>query len=35
VAHADKQACFIHFPRDRHQWCWPCYARYVISRARP
>lgn len=30
VAHADKQACFTHFPKDRHQWCWPCYARYVM-----
>lgn len=30
VQHADKKPCFDHFPKDRHQWCWPCYSRYVI-----
>lgn len=30
VAHPDKAPCFEHFPKDRHQWCWPCYATFVL-----
>lgn len=26
----DRQFCFEHFPNDRHRWCWPCFARYVL-----
>ena len=35
VVHMDKRPCFEHFPKDRHQWCWPCYARYVVRHGQP